>query len=110
DPSVFAFEKERIFNHSWHFVGHSSQVQKAGDFFSCKAGDVPAVVVRDENNQLRAYVNVCKHRGAEVIADGTCGNRKSLTCSYHGWTYGLDGELKAAPHSNHEACFEKSKF
>jgi choline monooxygenase len=63
-----------------------------------RVGDVPLVVVRDREGELRAFVNVCRHRGAEVVSgEGRC---TTLQCHYHAWTYGLDGELRAAPRAD----------
>src|SRR5689334_6098206 len=71
DPEVFDFEKEKIFGHTWHYAGHLELVSKPGDYFSCRIGNIPVVIVRDETGQLKGFVNVCKHRGSEVIRDGT---------------------------------------
>jgi nitrite reductase/ring-hydroxylating ferredoxin subunit len=61
---------------------------------------VPAVVVRDEDGEERAFVNVCRHRGSIVVEEA--GNRRTLQCPYHAWTYDLDGSLRAAPRSERE--------
>jgi len=71
---------------------------RAGDFFTARAGRIPVVVARAEDGGTRAFVNVCRHRGS-IIADGA-GNRKTLQCPYHAWTYGLDGRLLAAPRAD----------
>jgi choline monooxygenase len=67
--------------------------------------DVPLVVVRDREGVLAAFVNVCRHRGAEVVSGA--GRCTTLQCHYHAWTYGLDGALRAAPRSDLEPCFER---
>src|SRR5438094_334550 len=109
DGDVFAAEKKRIFNRSWQYVGHIASVAKSGDFFTTRLGEVPVVVVRDEDGTLRAFANVCRHRGSEVVLDGA-GNRKTLQCHYHGWTYNLDGTLRSAPRANEPACFRKEEI
>jgi len=96
DPALFVREKARIFRQSWQYVGLLEQVENAGDFFTCTMGDVPIVVTRDESGKLRAFINVCRHRGSELVLQA-CGNRKTLQCHYHAWTYNLDGNLRSAP-------------
>lgn len=109
DATIFAREQERIFKQSWHYVALLEQLTKPGDFVTCRPQGVPVVVLRDQENQLRAYVNVCGHRGAEIVLE-ECGNRKTLQCHYHAWTWGLDGELRSAPRSNQQECFNKNDF
>ena len=77
------------------YAGHLGLVAEPGSYFTCRAGDVPVVVVRDRDGELRAFVNVCRHRGAEVVSGA--GRCTTLQCHYHAWTYGLDGALRAAP-------------
>ena len=104
DPEILALEKRRIFARSWHYVGHLGQVPRPGDYFTCVLGDIPIVVVRGDDGELRAHVNVCRHRASEV-ARGE-GRAKALICPYHGWTYGLDGRLLSAPRSDRESGFD----
>ena len=104
DPEVLARERREIFEHSWHYAGHVGELQRPGDFAATSAGHVPVALVRGEDDELRAFLNVCRHRGHEVV-EGR-GNRKSLQCPYHAWTYGLDGSLRAAPRSDREPGFE----
>lgn len=107
-PAVFAREQERIFERSWHYLGHTARLQRPGDFITGDIGRVPIVVVRDTAGILHGFVNVCRHRG-HLVAAGE-GNRKSLQCPYHAWTYGLDGQLLAAPRANREAAFDREAF
>jgi choline monooxygenase len=106
DDAVFQAEKERIFHRTWQYVGHSGQVSSAGDFFTTQLGDLPVVIVRDAGGAIRAFANVCRHRGSEVVLE-CAGNRKTLQCHYHGWTYNLDGTLRAAPRENEQRPFAK---
>ncbi len=106
DPDVFQAEKERIFHRAWQYVGHTGQVKDAGDFFTTRLGDIPVVIVRDAGGAIRAFANVCRHRGSEVVLE-CAGNRKTLQCHYHGWTYNLDGSLRAAPRENEQPSFAK---
>jgi choline monooxygenase len=75
-------------------------VEWPGDFFTARAGRIPVVVTHADDGETRAFVNVCRHRGS-VVAEGA-GNRKTLQCPYHAWTYGLDGRLRAAPRADFE--------
>ena len=104
DPAVLELERERIFRRSWQYVGHTGEVAEPGSFATTRVGDVPVVLVRDREDTLRAFLNVCRHRGS-VLATGAAG-RETLQCPYHAWTYGLDGALKAAPRSEREPGFD----
>ena len=98
DPDVLREEQERIFARTWQYVGHAGQVERAGDYFTAQLGRIPVVVTHAEDGELRAFANVCRHRGS-VVAEGA-GNRRTLQCPYHAWTYGLDGKLRAAPRAD----------
>ena len=106
DPAVFELERERIFAGSWQYAGPAEWVAQPGDLFACQAGHVPIVVVRDESGGLRAHINVCRHRG-HLVASGR-GNRRSLQCPYHAWTYGLDGSLQTVPRAEREPDLDRS--
>jgi nitrite reductase/ring-hydroxylating ferredoxin subunit len=81
DAGALELGQRRIFAAGWQYVGHTGQVERPGDRFSARAGHVPVAVVRDEEGALRAFLNVCRHRGAEVVRES--GNRKTLQCHYH---------------------------
>jgi choline monooxygenase len=104
DPEIAHAERERIFLRSWHYAGRAELVREPGSYFAGTAAGIPTAVVRDEAGELRAFVNVCRHRGHEVVS-GT-GRRRTLQCPYHAWTYGLDGCLRTAPRSEREPGFE----
>jgi phenylpropionate dioxygenase-like ring-hydroxylating dioxygenase large terminal subunit len=109
DLALFSREKARIFHKSWQYVGMTGQVAQPGDFFTCTLGDVPIVVTRDESGTLRAFINICRHRGSELVLQ-PCGNRKTFQCHYHAWTYNLDGSLLSAPGMKDEPGFDKAQF
>ena len=104
DPEIARLEHERIFRRAWQYVGRTDQVAEPGSYFASRAGDVPVVVTRDRAGELRALLNVCRHRGA-VVAHGE-GTRETLQCGYHAWTYALDGSLRAAPRADREPGFD----
>jgi len=108
DPEILRLEQERIFRRSWQYAGVAAEVSEPGAFFTCRVGDVPVVVVRGRDSELRGFVNVCRHRGHEV-AQG-CGRRETLQCPYHAWTYDLDGSLRAAPRSDREPGFDNADW
>lgn len=105
DPAVLRLERERIFARAWQYAGRADQVAEPGAFFTCDLGGVPVVVVRGKDGELRAFFNVCRHRGS-LVCEGE-GRRETLQCPYHAWTYDLDGSLRAAPRSDREPGFDK---
>ena len=130
DPEILRREEERILRPAWQYAGHTGQLGLAGSaagkagsarredpgakgaggagYFATRAGRTPVVVTRDGDGVLRAFVNVCRHRGS-VIAEGE-GTRETLQCPYHAWTYGLDGRLRAAPRSDEEPDFPRDEL
>ncbi len=108
DPDILRRERARIFAGAWQYAGRADQVAAPGSYLAVDAGGVPVLVTRDHANVLRAFVNVCRHRGA-VLVDG-CGERASIQCRYHAWTYGLDGTLRAAPRADREESFEPDEL
>lgn len=89
-------EYEAFFLRRWQFAGHVSQLPDAGDYLTKDLGRDNVVVVRGKDNQLRAFINVCRHRASRLL-DGSGRCRGAIRCRYHGWTYALDGTLKGVP-------------
>jgi choline monooxygenase len=108
DPAVLQLERNRIFRRSWQYVGHLGDVPEAGSFFATTVGDLPVVVARDQEDEIRAFLNVCRHRGS-LVCEGS-GRRTTLQCPYHAWTYGLDGRLITAPRGNQEGGVDKESL
>ncbi|MFJ8258545.1 aromatic ring-hydroxylating dioxygenase subunit alpha [Peribacillus asahii] len=96
NPQIFEEEKKKIFQNSWILAGHTSQVEKVGDFFTFDIANQPLIISRDKNNELNAFYNICPHRGSKVEKSEQ-GNKKVFMCSYHGWTFQLNGKLNRAP-------------
>ena len=97
DPDLFKRDLDRIFMRHWLCVGHDSSAARVGDYFLVGLANESVIVVRGEDRTLRAFANVCRHRGSRVCA-GPSGNAIYFVCPYHGWSYGLDGKLRAARH------------
>jgi choline monooxygenase len=108
DEELLRRERSRIFACSWQYAGRAAQVAQPASFLATDAGGIPIVVTRDDGGELRAFLNVCRHRGA-VLTEG-CGERSTIQCHYHAWTYDLDGSLRTAPRSDREPDFDKSEL
>jgi choline monooxygenase len=114
-PSRYYFEKEvldaenrNVFGKTWQLAGHADQVREPGQFFTTTIAEEPVLIVRGSDGELRALSNVCRHR-AGPVAKGS-GKRPVLQCGYHGWTYGLDGQLLQTPEMSGIECFDRADF
>ncbi len=108
DPSVGRLEQELIFRRTWQYAGHADALAEPGSFVASRAGDVPVLLVRGHDNEIRGFVNVCRHRGY-LLCDGD-GKRETLQCPYHAWTYDLDGSLRNAPRADSEPGFDRESL
>lgn len=96
DEEFFALEKKQVFARNWVSAGPADRVKKPGDIMVAEVGGQSILVTRDEKHQLRAFYNVCRHRGTRLCAgDGTV--KKHIVCPYHGWGYNLRGECIGTP-------------
>jgi choline monooxygenase len=93
DPRVAELERNSVFRATWQVVGRADQVREKGQFFTADVASEPIVIVRGEDERLRAFYNVCRHHAAAVVPEAA-GRAKQFRCPYHGWTYGIDGALK----------------
>jgi glycine betaine catabolism A len=107
---VFAAEREAIFARHWTCVGRAEEIEKEGDFFLARIADESVIVLRDAEAHVRAFYNVCRHRGTAICVaeSGTLPGR--LRCPYHGWTYDLNGRLIAAPLMEEVPDFDASAY
>ena len=108
DPEFAVLENDRIFRPGWQVVCHISDVPNAGDWHSLDYIGESVIVVCGVNQQLRAFTNVCRHRGSRLV-DGASGCAKKLVCPYHAWTYDLDGRLTGVPDSASYPTLDKAK-
>jgi len=107
DPGIYDLELKLIFYREWLFAAHTVELEQTGSYLTLQVGDYPIVLTRDRDGKIHAFVNSCRHRGARVCQESH-GVAPKLVCTYHQWTYDLDGRLFAArqmgPH------FDKSQF
>jgi phenylpropionate dioxygenase-like ring-hydroxylating dioxygenase large terminal subunit len=103
-------EIEHVFSHDWFCAGRASALAKPGDFLTLELAGQPIMVVRKNDNTLHAQSNVCLHRMSTLL-EGR-GNRSSIVCPYHAWTYELDGKLRGAPamDENRVYCQQKKEM
>ena len=90
-------ENTRLFARSWSFAGYAHDLPNPGDAVPVDLAGMPLVLVRDGDGEIRAFHNVCRHRGATILEEKACG-LKFLTCPYHAWAYDLTGALRTRPH------------
>ncbi len=95
DPAIYELELERIITRNWILAGHESQLPDSGDFKVLNVGNESAIIVRTATESIKAFANVCRHRGSLVCLESK-GNTREFRCPYHGWTYDTDGKLIAA--------------
>ena len=97
DDELFALEMRQLWRNTWIYVGHDSQVPKAGDYFTTQIGLEPVILTRDPSGGVHVLMNRCAHKGTRLLSaqSGNCG--AAIRCPYHGWTYHLDGRIRAIP-------------
>lgn len=109
EPEIYAKELERIFGQMWVCVGRAEAIPEKGQFFLVDLGGENIIVVRGRDLQVRAFYNVCRHRGARVCNEQQ-GKAAALQCRYHAWTYGLDGKLNGAPNIINSEAFDREAY
>ncbi len=104
-PEFDTLDRELIFSRAWQYVGWEAKAENPGDWFLAEVAGKPHIIVRGTDKKLRAFFNVCRHRGGPLAtADGS---GRVLQCRYHGWSYSLDGRLAGAPHFDGVADFDR---
>lgn len=96
DPSTYELEREQIFARCWLFLAQDSVIPNPGDYITSAMGEEQVIVCRDDTGQVRAFLNTCRHRGNRVCLFDR-GHTAAFTCSYHGWSYNLSGQLTGVP-------------
>ncbi len=102
DAAWYAKELDALFDRAWVWVATEGQLKDPGDFVTCRVLHHPLFVVRDADGELRAFHNVCRHRGCELV-EGRGNLGTAVRCPYHRWTYSLQGALRGVP--NEKECF-----
>ncbi len=108
-PEIFTHELQKIFASNWVLVGHQSQLTEPGDYFLADIASESLIVVKDQRSTIRAFYNVCRHRGARLCEEKN-GRTAAIQCGYHAWTYALDGRLLGAPHMDEAPGFSKTEY
>jgi Rieske 2Fe-2S family protein len=105
--AAFARDQERIFARHWVLAGHASDAAQPGDWFTAQIGTESVIIVRGQDRELRAFANVCRHRGSQICLKPS-GHGSVLVCPYHAWSYNLDGTLRGA--RNMGPAFDKAEY
>ncbi|WP_410653577.1 aromatic ring-hydroxylating oxygenase subunit alpha [Amycolatopsis sp. cmx-4-54] len=110
DPAIFAAEQEKIFERQWFCAVRAADLPSAGDFRTVRIGRESVLVSRGRDGGLRAFLNVCRHRGARLCTEESGTVKRAFQCPYHAWTYGLDGKLIAAPNLANLPDIDRSEY
>lgn len=108
DATIFEKEKAAIFHRTWHYAGHVSQLAEPGCFITTRIHEQNVFVARGRDGEVRAFFNVCAHRGHELLEGN--GRKNVITCPYHAWAFDFDGRLVNARNSENVAGFKKCDF
>ena len=102
-------EVREIFMKVWNLVGRVEQIPGPGDYIALELAGVPVIILRDENREVRAFANTCRHRGCRLLTgEGSCD--RYIKCPYHGWAYAFDGRLVGAPGMKETLDFDLSQI
>lgn len=111
--TIFELEKDKIFHEDWIFVCSEKELENVGDYFAFFLAEEPVMLVRGDDGKLRAFGNICRHRGTLLNEEGF-GNSPRMVCPYHAWTYNLQGECIAIPYAEADEidkkCHSLSRF
>lgn len=100
DAGTFERELQLIFRRYPCFVGFSSQFARPGDYCALHIGATPVIVMRNASGEMKGFLNFCRHRGSQLLQDGTGCLQKGIRCPYHSWSYDLDGALRTVPYGD----------
>jgi glycine betaine catabolism A len=108
--AILEEERAHLFPSMWHCAGRASAVAEPGAFLVREVAGESIIILRDRSGDLRAFFNVCRHRGTRICTEHAGRFSGSIQCPYHAWTYGLDGRLIGAPHMNEVADFDRNDY
>jgi len=110
DPAIFEEEMDRIFNNTWVWVAHDSDIPTKNSFKTSWVGRQPVIVTRDKAGEVHVLLNRCRHRAASVC-EKKKGKASVFVCPYHGWSYDVDGKLRKVPHAKgYDDSFDTADF
>jgi len=109
-PDILAEEWERIFAREWSCVGRASRIPQRGDYMLRTVAGESLIIVRGADDALRAFFNICRHRGTRICAATSGRFSETIQCPYHAWTYAIDGRLIGAPHMQDVEGFRKQDY
>jgi Rieske 2Fe-2S family protein len=109
-PEILAEENERLFARHWSCVGRASKLARPGDYILRDIAGESLIILRDRGGELRAFFNVCRHRGTRLCRETSGQFSETIQCPYHAWTYTTDGRLIGAPHMNEVEGFDKKEY
>ncbi len=109
DPAIHEFERTEWFRRDWVVVGREEDAAAPGTYFLASVDDEPLIVVRGRDGLLRAFYNVCRHRGTAVVEE-PCGRAVRFQCPYHAWIYDLEGRLVRAKHTDDLEDFSLERY
>jgi len=110
DPEYFIEERERFYAGMWVFVGREDEVPRPGDAILRDVAEESLIIVRGEDREIRAFYNVCRHRGTRLLSEPESCVGKRIQCPYHAWTFDLQGRLVGAPHMDEGPRFLKEDY
>jgi choline monooxygenase len=110
DPALWETERRNIFARSWQFLGHESALPEPGAYIADVIAGWPVLAIRGEDGVIRAFHNVCRHRAGPLVGDAQGKCDKLIKCRYHGWSYTLDGRLRAARDFGIASDFDPREF
>jgi phenylpropionate dioxygenase-like ring-hydroxylating dioxygenase large terminal subunit len=110
DPAIFETEMDKIFNNTWVWVAHASEIPAAGNFKMSHVGRQPVIVTRGNDGRVHVLLNRCRHRAGSVCEERR-GKTSVFVCRYHGWSYDITGRLRGVPHpAGYDAGFDKKDY
>ncbi|EJL30788.1 ring-hydroxylating dioxygenase, large terminal subunit [Caulobacter sp. AP07] len=108
--AVYEEELRKVLGRQWLLAGHSSSLKASGDYYVRQVGPESLILTRDGEGRVRAYFNVCRHRGSRLLEDGDCGRAQGFVCPYHRWTYDLAGRLRTVPGAKDGSPFSYADY
>jgi carnitine monooxygenase subunit len=109
-PALLDLEKSKVFHTHWQIAGHLCDIPRPGDYLTFDVASERAIIIRAEDGTVRAFHNLCRHRGSRVAAAKTGHCRNAIVCPFHGWVYNLDGTLRGPSRPNSFGNLDRSAF